>query len=81
MPYEKLAATLVTYAIIGCILLLTIGAILCFPRPPATSAGAPALRPAAWLGPARFLRAGHPRSLRFMPIVVQAFVALQRRAA
>ena len=34
MPYEGLAATLVTYAIIGCILLLTIGAILCFPGPP-----------------------------------------------
>ena len=34
MPYEELAATLVTYAIIGCILLLTIGAILCFPGPP-----------------------------------------------
>lgn len=33
MPYEPLAATLVTYAIIGCILLLTIGAILCFPGP------------------------------------------------
>ena len=33
MPYEKLAATLITYAIIGCILLLTIGAILCFPGP------------------------------------------------
>ena len=33
MPYEHLAATLVTYAIIGCILLLTIGAILCFPGP------------------------------------------------
>jgi hypothetical protein len=31
MPYEGLASTLVTYAIIGCILLLTIGAILCFP--------------------------------------------------
>lgn len=34
MPYERLAATLVAYAIIGCILLLTIGAILCFPGPP-----------------------------------------------
>ena len=34
MPYEPLAATLITYAIIGCILLLTIGAILCFPGPP-----------------------------------------------
>jgi len=34
MPYEGLASTLVTYAIIGCILLLTIGAILCFPGAP-----------------------------------------------
>ncbi len=34
MPYEKLAATLITYAIIGCILLLTTGALICFPGPP-----------------------------------------------
>jgi hypothetical protein len=34
MDYEPLAAVLVTYAIIGCLLLLTIGAILCFPGPP-----------------------------------------------
>ena len=34
MSYEPIAATLVTYAIIGCILLLTAGAILCFPGPP-----------------------------------------------
>lgn len=33
-PYDKLAATLVTYAIIACILLLTVGAIICFPGPP-----------------------------------------------
>ena len=33
MDYAPLAAVLVTYAIIGCILLLTIGAILCFPGP------------------------------------------------
>jgi hypothetical protein len=33
MDYGPLAAVLVTYAIIGCILLLTIGAILCFPGP------------------------------------------------
>ena len=33
MAYEPLAAVLVTYAIIGCILLLTIGALLCFPGP------------------------------------------------
>ena len=40
---------LVTYAIIGCILLLTIGAILCFPGPAATPAGSPPLRCAARL--------------------------------
>lgn len=34
MDYAPLAAVLVTYAIIGCILLLTIGAILAFPGPP-----------------------------------------------
>ncbi|MBP2646775.1 MAG: hypothetical protein H6Q77_399 [Gemmatimonadetes bacterium] len=34
MDYEPLAAVLVTYAIVGCLLLLTIGAILCFPGPP-----------------------------------------------
>ena len=33
MPYDKLAATLIAWAIIGCILLLTIGAIICFPGP------------------------------------------------
>jgi hypothetical protein len=33
MDYAPLAAVLVTYAIIGCILLLTIGALLCFPGP------------------------------------------------
>jgi hypothetical protein len=33
MPYEKLAATLITYAIIFCILLLTTGAIIAFPSP------------------------------------------------
>jgi hypothetical protein len=33
MDYEPLAAVLVTYAIIGCLLLLTIGAMLCFPGP------------------------------------------------
>lgn len=31
MDYAPLAAVLVTYAIIGCILLLTLGSILCFP--------------------------------------------------
>lgn len=34
MPYEKVAAAVVAWAIIGCILLLTTGAILCFPGPP-----------------------------------------------
>ena len=33
MDYAPLAAVLVTYAVIGCILLLTIGALLCFPGP------------------------------------------------
>lgn len=33
MDYAPLAAVLVTYAIIGCVLLLTIGSILCFPGP------------------------------------------------
>jgi len=33
MGYEPVAAMLVTYAVIGCILLLTVGAILCFPGP------------------------------------------------
>jgi len=33
MNYAPLAAVLVTYAIIGCILLLTVGALLCFPGP------------------------------------------------
>lgn len=33
MGYESLAATLVAWAIIGCLLLLTIGSILCFPGP------------------------------------------------
>ena len=33
MDYAPLAAVLVSYAIIGCILLLTIGALLCFPGP------------------------------------------------
>ena len=33
MNYAPLAAVLVTYAIIGCILLLTAGALLCFPGP------------------------------------------------
>ena len=33
MDYAPLAAVLVTYAIIGCILLFTVGAILCFPGP------------------------------------------------
>ncbi len=33
MGYEPVAAMLVTYAIIGCMLLLTVGAILCFPGP------------------------------------------------
>jgi hypothetical protein len=42
MPYEPLAAILVTWAIIGCILLLTIGAIICFPGP--GSPHAPVLR-------------------------------------
>jgi hypothetical protein len=41
MDYEPLAAVLVTYAIIGCLLLLTIGAIICFPGP---SRHSPALR-------------------------------------
>ena len=33
MENTSVAAALVTYAIIGCILLLTIGALLCFPGP------------------------------------------------
>jgi hypothetical protein len=33
MNYAPLAAVLVTYAIIGCVLLLTVGALLCFPGP------------------------------------------------
>jgi len=33
MDYAPLAAVLVTYAIIGCILLLTVGSILSFPGP------------------------------------------------